>query len=62
MPFHSRNAATGQTSLDQRIAKGVCVGLGVGLKVFVATSVDDIATGPLSCPVEGDRSIPAFEL
>jgi hypothetical protein len=29
-PDHSRHAATGQTSLDQRIAEGVCVGLGVG--------------------------------
>lgn len=50
-----------QTALDQIVTEAVGIGFGVGGDVFVAANVDRVAAGALSCPVESDRTSPAFQ-
>ncbi|MDV7144093.1 hypothetical protein R3X27_15505 [Tropicimonas sp. TH_r6] len=52
-------AASCKLAVNEIIAEGIGISLGIRGDVLVATDVDDIATGALSCPMERDgTSIP----
>ncbi len=59
---HAGDAAARQAAFDQIVAESIGIRLGVGRDVLVTTDINDVATGPLRSPMEGDRASLPLEL